>query len=215
MPVFGTTNFGSGGTPDGTLAFTGKAGSSSNTANYSISVDCGDGGDMVVSAYAQDVYGGNPQTTTFTLDGQTVTKKQTQTDSTSECTISIGTCSGVSSGTNTCVVNWSASCFRCMIFVWKVENVDMVTMEQAVSAEAYNDTMSAYQTGSVVIAATGTQSSTAFTGASGLTYNGNEAQESNAAGASALAADASTSFSFTTSISGERPVIVALELSKE
>tara|TARA_R110002020_G_scaffold41529_1_gene122418 strand:- start:652 stop:1299 length:648 start_codon:yes stop_codon:yes gene_type:complete len=214
MPVFGTTNFGSGGTPDGALTFTGKAGSSNDTTDYSISVACGDGGDMVVSAYAQDVYGGNPQTTTFTLDGQTITKKATQTDSSSECTISIGTCTGVSSGTNTCVVNWSASCFRCMIFVWKVENVDIVTMEQAIDVEAYNATMSAYKAGSVVIAATGTQSGTSFTGASGLTYNGNEQQESNAAGASALAADANTSFSFTTSISGERPVLVALELSK-
>jgi hypothetical protein len=102
-----------------------------------------------------------------------------------------------------------------MIFVWKVENVDIVTMEQAIDVEAYNATMSAYKDGSVVIAATGTQSGTAFTGASGLTYNGNEQQESNAAGASALAADANTSFSFTTSITGERPVLVALELSKE
>jgi len=214
MPVFGTQMFGSGSGPDGIVTFTGKAGSSNDTTDYSISVDCGDGGDMVVSAYAQNLYGDNPQTTTFTLDGQTVTKKATQTDSTGECTISIGTCSGVSSGTNTCVVNWSEDCWRCMIFVWKVENVDIVTMEQAIDVEAYNATMSAYKDGSVVIAATGTQSSTGFTGASGLTYDGNQAQESNAAGGHALAADANTSFSFTISITGERATLVALELSK-
>lgn len=205
-----------GAAPDGIVTFTGKSGSSSDTANYSVSVDCGDGGNMVVASYAQDNSAptNGPQLTTWTLDGQTITAKATQTDSTDECTISIGTCSGVSSGTNTCVMNWSSSCLRCMVFVWKVENVDIVTMEQAIDVEAYNATMSAYKDGSVVIAATGTQSGTAFTGASGLTYHGNQAQESNATAGSALAADANTSFSFTTSITGERATLVALELSK-
>jgi hypothetical protein len=209
MPVFGTQMFGSGGSPDGTLEFTGKAGSSSNATSYTISVACGDGGDMVVAAYGHS--GGDPSLSTFTLDGQTITVKAHEDDA-SEVALFIGTCSGVSSGDNDCVVGWNRSMYRTMIFVWRVENVDISTMEQAVSAEAYNDTMNAYQSGSVVIAATGTQGGTPFTGASGLTYNGNQAQESNMAGASALAADASTSFSFA-GPSGDRPLIVGLELS--
>ena len=210
MPVFGTTNFGSGGTPDGTLAFAGKAGSSSNASSYTISVACGDGGDMVVAAYGQS--GGDPSLSTFTLDGQTITVKASEKDD-SEVALYIGTCSGVSSGDNDCVVGWNRSMYRTMIFVWRVDNVDIVNMEQAVSADAYNDTMNAYQSGSVVIAATGTDTSTLITGSSGLTFNGVQANESNMAGASDLAADASTSFSFTNAL-GNRPLIVGLELSK-
>ena len=210
MPVFGTQMFGSGGSPDGTLEFTGKAGSSSNASSYTISVACGDGGDMVVATYGGS--GGDPSLSTFTLDGQTITAKASEKDD-SEVALYIGTCSGVSSGDNDCVVGWDRSMYRTMVFVWRVANVDISTMEQAVSADAYNDTMNAYQDGSVVIAATGSDSGTTITGASGLTFNGNQDNESNMGGASALAADASTSFSFA-GADGNRPLIVGLELSK-
>tara|TARA_R100001086_G_scaffold241190_1_gene167937 strand:+ start:66 stop:698 length:633 start_codon:yes stop_codon:yes gene_type:complete len=197
--------------PTGAVTFTGSAGDSSNASSYSISVACGDGGDMVVSAYTQS--SGLPSISAFTLDGQTVTSKKTEDDG-SEVAIAIGTCTGVSSGTNTCVVTWDRSCYRCMIFVWKVENVDIATMEQALSADAYAISMSAYQTGSVVIAATGTQGGTAFSGASGINFDGNQSNESNAGGGSDAVADASTSISFA-GPSGDRPLIVALELSTE
>ncbi len=195
----------------GAVTFTGSAGDSSNATSYSISVACGDGGDMVVAAYGQS--GGDPSLSTFTLDGQTITVKASEKDD-SEVALYIGTCSGVSSGTNTCVVGWDRSMYRTMIFVWKVEDVGIGAMRQAVSADAYNDTMSAYQDGSVVIAATGSDSGTTITGASGLTFNGNQSNESNMAGASALAEDASTSFSFA-GADGNRPLIVGLELSPE
>jgi hypothetical protein len=210
--MFGSQWFGSGGgTTEGAVTFTGKAGSSSNATSYTISVACGDGGDMVVAAYGQS--GGDPSVTTFTLDGQTITVKAYEKDD-SEVALYIGTCSGVSSGDNDCVVGWNRSMYRTMIFVWKVEDVGIGAMRQAVSAEAYNDTMSAYQTGSVVIAATGSDSGTTITGSSGLTFNGNQFNESNMAGASAVAADASTSFSFA-GADGNRPLIVGLELSTE
>jgi hypothetical protein len=215
MPVFGTQNFGSGGgTPDGSVTFTGKAGDNSNTANYSISVDCGDGGEMVVAAYTQG--GSNPQISTFTLDGQAITVKKTQTDS-SEVTLVIGTCSGVSSGTNTCVANWTATGYRCMVFVWKVEDVSLGAMRQVNGDAQYSLNMNTYTSGSVVIAATGTQSTTAFTGASGVTYDGNQSQESNAAAGSDAVADAATAISFTTSLSpgSERALIAAIELGTE
>ena len=62
----------------GAVTFTGSAGDSSNATSYSISVACGDGGDMVVAAYGQS--GGDPSLSTFTLDGQTITVKASEKD---------------------------------------------------------------------------------------------------------------------------------------
>ena len=212
MPVFGTQMFGSGGgAVTGAVTFTGSAGSNSNATSYSISVACGDGGNMVVAAFTQS--GGLPSISTFTLDGQTVTEKKIENDG-SEVAITIGTASGVSSGSNTCVVGWNRSCYRCMVFVWKVEDVGIGAMTQAISADAFSLSMSAYTDGSVIVAAVGDQSSTAFSGASGMTFDGNQDNESNMGGGSANEADASTSLSFS-GPTAERPVMVALELSPE
>jgi len=208
MPVFGTQMFGSAGASEGTVTFTGKAGSSSNLTSYSYSVDCGDGGDMVVATFTQS--GGLPSISSYSLDGQTITSKKTEDDA-SEVAIAIGTCTGVSSGSNTFAVTWSRSCYRSMVFVWKVENVDIVTMEQALSADALSISMSSYTAGSVICVGCGTASSSEFSGASGVTYDGNQKEEGNMTGGNDKAADASTSISF--SGTSNRPLIVALELS--
>lgn len=195
--------------PPPTVTYTGSAGDSSDLTTYNISVACGDGGDMVVATFAQ---GTSLRTiSSWTLDGQTITAKA-QEDDAAETTISIGTCSGVSSGTNTFSVTWSGSQLRCMVFVWKVENVDLVTMQQAISADALSLSFSAFQSNSVVIAAVGTASTNVFTGATGITFDGNKLNEINMAGGHALAADASTTVSFTGT--SNRPVIVGLELAQ-
>lgn len=190
------------------VTFTGSAGDSSDLTSYSISVDCGDGGDMVVATFCQGV-AGLPTVSSWTLDGQTITSKANEDDG-SETSIAIGTCSGVSSGTNTFAVTWSNGALRCIVFVWKVENCDLSTMQQAVSADAISVTFSAFSSNTVVIAACGTATTNVFSGATGITYDGNELHEVNMTGGHDLSADASTTVSFTGT--ANRPVIVGLEL---
>ena len=190
------------------LEFTDKDGDSSDLTTYTFNVDCGGGGDMVVAAFGTAV-SGSPGINSWTLDGQTITDKVSRVEG--NLCAHMGSCSNVSAGTNTLSITWATGMRRCMVFIYRVENADIVTPVQTRDNATANLSFSPYGANGGVIAVSGTSSGTAFSGVSGLTnWDGNQSNEANMTGGHDETSAASTSISFT---GGGTPIVtIGMEL---
>lgn len=178
-----------------TIAFSDAAGDSAPGTSPSISLDCGVGGEFICFLTANNAGG---TVSGWTLDGQTITEKGYVLDATSETIGVVGTCSGVTSGTNTMAATFSASQFRAMGWIFLVENVDLVTAAQQVENNSDHAlSWAALTAGSVMAQIAASGSSSVYTGATNMTWTENLLVESSSSGAFALSGDSSTSTDIT------------------
>jgi hypothetical protein len=168
MPVFGTTNFGSGsGGPSITLADTFV--SASDEVEWTFSgVDFGTGGQLVIGFGAG--YRTSQTISSWSAAGTAITTRTQATNS--ENLIGIGTVDVGSNTSGTLVINVGAQLHRIGGFVWDVNNVDLSTVSSNPTAnKSFSLTFGTIAANGIAVAI-GYDQDAGITGASGLDYAG-------------------------------------------
>ena len=206
------------GSAQGAVAFTDKNGSISDASSYSFSLNCGDGGDMVV-AILSDSSNGSASISSWTLGGQTITTRTGPIrDSTNTRQLmALGTASEVGAGVQAFSITMSHSMFRMMALTWRVTDVDIASpLQMPTSTNSYSLSFSAFTEGSVVVMAAGNATgagAASFDGASNIGFDGNTQFEAQMGGASDSSGDlGGTTLALTNSGSDNRELAVGIEL---
>jgi hypothetical protein len=195
MPVFGTTNFGSGGPLAGTVNQVATFTSQPNLSSHTMTgVSFGTGGKLVIAV----AYGPNPSVTSWTAAGNTITTRTQLTGAEVGCAIGTVDVGGTTSGT--IVVNLSGTSYRILGHVWDVSNVDLTTVSSNPTADkSWSLTYGTIAANGIAVAINYDQNG-GTTGATNLDYDGETAVvESAAAGAASrafTAAQSSYAFNF-------------------
>jgi hypothetical protein len=198
MPVFGTTNFGSGGPGAGTVNKVGEFSSSSDEVTWTFTgVDFGTGGKLIVG-FASG-YRTSQTISSWTAAGTAITTR-TQAQN-SENLIGLGTVDVGSNTSGTIVIQVSSQLHRIDGFVWDVNNVDLTTVSSNPTAnKSFSLTFGTIAANGIAVAL-GFDQDAGITGASGLDYDGevSSGEGDGAGGASRAftAAQSSYSFNFT------------------
>lgn len=200
------------GGPVGTITFVGQAGDSANLTTYNITLACGDGGDMVIGTMGTQA---GATITAWTIGGRTVTEK-VSVISASENTVALGTANGVGPGNQTMSITYSGSQLRCITFGWVVTFIDIFVpaSTDTDTSSSFAPTIPTIPADGVGVAYAGTGSGDGFEGSTGLSFDGNQLNESNAAGASDAFSTLQTNLAVTfTGASSSQPAAVGMGLA--
>lgn len=181
------------------------------TGGASMAITANASGDFVVFM-CQGNQGGT--ISSATLDGQTIDIHGTVVSNPdSETRISVGTCSGVSSGSVTLAWSSSATELRAHGWIFPISGANLASPLQTPSNDAgFGITWASLTAGAAMFQCAHNGNNAAFTGATDLTWTENKLDETCSSSGYAMSADSNT----TTSIDGggsSQPVTLGIELA--
>lgn len=198
LRVNNLVGFGTASAGGGEISFVGydAAGDSAPGTSPSISLSSPGSGDYVVFMTANN---GAGTFSSATLDTQTITIHDQFVVSGGENVLAVGTCTGVGTGTITLAWTCSASQLRAHGWIFNISGGNLATPLQTVQNTSDHDlTWSTLTSGSMMFHLAASQSGTAFTGATDLTWTENLTVESSSSCGYAFSDDSNT----TTDITG-------------